>query len=177
MPWTFVPSTVAPCSSAGRCARSRRPVLRSGATPRDGQLIRPTQSRAIFSRLDARLGSVCAERAEYLSGIAEPPHTIPGTTARDLLRRMCGTVARGPEPTIPAPSAAMPRYTVATSPIALSARGSVQSGINEVAPQRPASAVQAPRPHRSLQIPARKFLRFLDGQLWELIAPPLCTAR
>src|SRR5947208_12636749 len=143
MPWTFVPSAVAQCSSVGRCARSRRPVLRSGATPHDRQLIRPTRYRAIFSRLDARLGSVCAERAEYHSAIAEPPHTIPGTTARDLLRGMCGTLARPPEPAILALSAAMPHYAVATSPIALSARGSVQSGFNEVAPQRPASAVQA----------------------------------
>src|SRR3954454_2726112 len=152
MPWTFVPSAVAQCSSAGRCARSRRPVLRSGATLHDRQLIRPTQHRAIFSRLDARLGSVHAERAEYHSGIAEPPHTTPSKTAADPLRGICGTLARAQEPTMPASSAAMPHYTVATSPIALSARGSVQSGFNEVAPQRPASAVQAPRPHRSLQI-------------------------
>src|SRR4051812_34423606 len=144
MPWTFVPSAVAQCSSAGRCARSRRPVLRSGATPRDRQLIRPTQSRAIFSRLDARLGSVCAERAEYHSGIAEPPHTIPGKTATDPLRSLCGTLARAQEPTTPASSAAMPHYTVTTSPIALSARGSVQSGFNEVAPQRPAKRRPSP---------------------------------
>jgi hypothetical protein len=144
MPWTFVPSAVAQCSSAGRCARSRRPVLRSGATPHDGQLIRPTQYRVILSRLDARLGSVCAERAEYHSGIAEPPHTIPGKTATDTLRGICGTLARAQEPTMSASSAGMPHYTVATSPIALSARGSVQSGFNEVAPQRPAERRPSP---------------------------------
>ena len=136
MPSTLVPSAVAPCSSAGHCARSRRPVQRSGATPRDRQLIRPTKSRAIFSRLDARLGSVCTERAKYHSGIAEPPHTIPGKTATDPLRGLCGTLARAQEPTTPASSAAMPHYTVATSPITLSARGSVQSGFNEVALER-----------------------------------------
>jgi hypothetical protein len=56
---------------------------------------------------------------------------------------------------MPASSAAMPHYTVATSPIALSARGSVQSGFNEVAPQRPAERRPSPatsqKPPDSLQ--------------------------
>src|SRR3954453_18830420 len=150
MPWTFAPSAVAQCSSAGRCARSRRPVLRSGATPHDRQLIRPTQYRAIFSRF-ARLGSVCAERAEYPSSIAERPHTIPGKTATDPLRGICGTLARTPEPTMLASSAAMPHYTAATSPIALLARGSVQSGFNEVAPERPVE--RRPNPATSQKPP------------------------
>ena len=131
-------------AARARCARSRRPVLRSGATPHDGQIIRPTQYRAIFSRLDARLGSVCPERAEHQSGIAERPHTIPGNTATDPLRRTRGTLARAQEPTMPASSVATPHYTVATSPIALSARGLVQSGFNEVAPQRQADCRPSP---------------------------------
>src|SRR6516165_9700739 len=41
-----------------------------------------------------------------------------------------------------------------TTPIASLARGSVQSGFNEVA-LRAVRRTSAPRPHRSLQIPAR----------------------
>jgi hypothetical protein len=43
-------------------------------------------------------------------------------------------------------------------------RGSVQSGFNEV-DVRELGGVWVARPHRSLQIPAQWFLRFIGGQL------------
>ena len=50
------------------------------------------------------------------------------------------------------------------TPIASLARGSVQSGFNEVA-HRAQCQIRVARPHRSLQIPVRRFLRFIGGQL------------
>ena len=51
-----------------------------------------------------------------------------------------------------------------TTPITSLPRGSVQSGFNEVALQV-LGVVRVARPHRSLEIPALRFRRFIGGQL------------
>lgn len=152
--WTSVRTAAAGCASADRCRAAFRREGRSGATAHDRGRARPSTAAPIRpNRRPRRQGGAAAAGRPSASGrpwrkrlagrrpsISPATQGVPGLGARGR---------RGPRVLTPL-SAALADLTI---PIAAAARGSFQSGFNEVAPASHGGRICEGRPYRSLQIP------------------------